>query len=776
MSGKRGLLIGVFLVLIFLGAGVYAYSIQDIYASVTYPTNNNFYTADLSYFNWSLIVNDYGLTSCYYDLNSIITYFNCNLRSVPFSSNLQEGYYNLTLDVVNNNSEESSSKRSFGVDSLAPRVNFVSPPTPSNNSAINTNTFNIRLSVSELNEANISLKVNRDSSNYALDVSNSSKRDWTYGSLVEGHYDYSVTVYDKYGHSTTVSRSLLVDYTNPSNLINSPVSGIYDHTINSLSFVAGDNYYVDYCSYSDNAGANYTNFGCVNGTNTLSLISKEGNNNWSVKVYDTAGNVNSSRVDFWVDSIYPLIDFAAPTLVDSSYASQNFIVANVSVVEANPVNVTFRLYNSVGTKINETTYSSVGSSNIVLWAGLGNGVYDYNVTVADIVNHVNKTEKRRVTLDTIAPSVVINNPKAINYTSDSLLINFSATDTNLASCWYSDDGGVSNHSLPGCSNAVYTASQGTTVLVVYANDLAGNVNSATVSFYVDSIAPSVIYESDTTADETNTTLRDIIVNVSASDSGSGIVSVTIYLYNLSGQINFRTITASSNYMDFSSLDDGVYYFNATAVDWLGNLGASATRTVRIDNLAPILSFGSSSTGDSVTINIGADDVSGLNGTCSVDRPGALLNGLVLTETGLSCGTSYTYNVSCWDNTGHLGNSLYVASTSSCSSGGSGGGGGGGSGGGSVRLNSSSVQNSQVVSQGTGGTHVEPSNLNQGSTGEGQDSIGNPAPITGSAIGGGIGRYVFAGIILVALVGAYVAVAMVRRKRFEDRVRFWGRTY
>ncbi len=87
-------------------------------------------------------------------------------------------------------------------------------------------------------------------------------------------------------------------------------------------------------------------------------------------------------------------------------------------------------------------------------------------------------------IDTTLPNVIITEPKNITYSITSLEINFSASDSNLDSCWYSNNSGITNASLENCNNVSYTASEGSTTIKVYANDTAGNENFNNVTFSI----------------------------------------------------------------------------------------------------------------------------------------------------------------------------------------------------------------------------------------------------------------------------------------------------
>jgi len=99
--------------------------------------------------------------------------------------------------------------------------------------------------------------------------------------------------------------------------------------------------------------------------------------------------------------------------------------------------------------------------------------------------------------DTNPPDIEITTP--INNSNSSnveLDVNYTVSDLNLDSCWYSNDSFTVNVSLPGCSNItsiIWDESQHN--VKIYSNDSSGNENSSSVTFTIDSTNPKVYLNS-----------------------------------------------------------------------------------------------------------------------------------------------------------------------------------------------------------------------------------------------------------------------------------------
>ena len=78
------------------------------------------------------------------------------------------------------------------------------------------------------------------------------------------------------------------------------------------------------------------------------------------------------------------------------------------------------------------------------------------------------------------PIINLDSPQNTTYNSPNINLNYTATDSDLDSCWYELDSTVYN--LVNCQNASIYVHSGHHVLTLYANDSAGNENSTTVGF------------------------------------------------------------------------------------------------------------------------------------------------------------------------------------------------------------------------------------------------------------------------------------------------------
>jgi len=135
---------------------------------------------------------------------------------------------------------------------------------------------------------------------------------YTFASLADGSHTFAVTAFDRAGHSTTVSVSVIVDTTPPSVAITSPMAGAvvaFSHF--TMTWTAADaTSGINHFDVSFDGGpvtalpatsAGYTFTGLSDGLHTVRL-----------DAVDWAGNAVTTSADVMVDTVVPLVSITAP--------------------------------------------------------------------------------------------------------------------------------------------------------------------------------------------------------------------------------------------------------------------------------------------------------------------------------------------------------------------------------------------------------------------------------------------------------------------------------
>ncbi len=127
----------------------------------------------------------------------------------------------------------------------------------------------------------------------------------------------------------------------------------------------------------------------------------------------------------------------------------------------------------------------------------------------------------------------------------------------------------------------------------------GTVNNVTV----DNTFPTINFVAPTETDGSTLMRNNIQINVTSTDTH--FQDITIFLFNSTNDlINQTTTTSSPNFVNITMLDDGLYFFNATATDQAGNTNFTATRNVTLDSTPPSFSDITENPSDPATYVLG----------------------------------------------------------------------------------------------------------------------------------------------------------------------------
>ncbi len=514
-----------------------------------------------------------------------------------------------------------------------------------------------------------------------------------------------------YNEDTSIRINISVQNSDPNQIAN--ISEVNISVSTGLSIIADTNYtdtgnHILVYSTTSLSWQNFTQF-IVNGSTTKTFLFNltanfPGYYNITITTQNTT-NVTMTKLTIQInDTTTPSsIEFESPTPGNGTGWVKNNIEFNVSARDNYAVNsITLEVYNSTWNRIN---ISSSGLNVTAYYLNFTNytyGIYFINASVNDTTGRINVSSTRTIYLDGTIPSdITFQSPTMGNGTGlvrNNMEINISFADSiRINSVWievYNSTFNRVNSTLSTTNASNYylnftNYTWGTYYINASVNDTAGNVNSTGVrTVYLDGARPNTIeFGSGSPANGANLSQSNILFNVTFSDAIM-MNSILLEVFNSTGRQNLSisATNASSYSLNFSYLADGTYYINATVNDSAGNTNSTvATRTVKLDRTAPSVSLtrSSSSTTSSIVVDVAISDAtSGIGTTCTADRGNAGISGTTtsqtLTETGLTCGASYTFGVTCTDRAGNTGSNSITASTEACSGESAGGGGGSGS--------------------------------------------------------------------------------------------------
>lgn len=367
----------------------------------------------------------------------------------------------------------------------------------------------------------------------------------------------------------------------------------------------------------------------------------------------------------------------------------------------------------------------------------GHYLSDHTIVVRAPANHTNYSYASKVLFN----ATYINGTDSIvtphnltawtNFSGAWTIINFSSNSTNCLTAF-----NTASATCNGSFNISNMAGGYHTINITLGN-ISGNAlvldtDVLTTGVRVDNTIPnrfniSSLYLGGSVPESGSNFTGNIVFNVSVIDNNGSINSstdlasgVTVFA-NITNSLGVQngTVTgvrqgsgAGSHWftitVNTAAYGSGNYSVTFYATDVVGNLNktfnttayGSATKKSHLyfDNTAPAITLSRASTSSKtqLVVDISLGDSVGINSTCGVDASQATIAGSgtsqTMTETGLACGTTYTYIFTCYDEVRNRGQKTQSFATDSCG----GGGGSSGSGGSSstTTWKNTFVENSQ----------------------------------------------------------------------------------
>lgn len=348
----------------------------------------------------------------------------------------------------------------------------------------------------------------------------------------------------------------------PSLSVSSPTNRTYNITNISLDYLANDNIALDTCTFTNTTGSASTLSNCPNAT---FMAAANRQNNVTITVNDTNGNLNSSQIFFTVDTIIPLLNMTEPQ--NTTYKTNN-ITLNFSASDSNKIDRCW-FVNVTGSTafLNDPR----GNCTATTFIANNNTLNNITVYVNDTGGNVNSTNLFFTVNITFI--LAVQQPTNTTYATTNISINY--TIGGFDTCWLvSATGGRID--LQGCTNVTILAPANQfNNVTIFANDSSGNTTSSQIFFTTDTLAPSINFTLPAPNNETINTTNDIIINLTISEQ-----SVVLLEWNGTNiTMNGSGLSRFYNHVD---LADGNYTFRAYANDSVGNANFTAFRWVYIN--------------------------------------------------------------------------------------------------------------------------------------------------------------------------------------------------
>jgi parallel beta-helix repeat protein len=348
---------------------------------------------------------------------------------------------------------------------------------------------------------------------------------------------------------------------------------------------------ISYITWHNEAtGGNGTCAGTTSWSATVPLTIED--NDITFIMTDTGGRTVSTNITIYVDVVAPSIEITSP--LNGSYSNSSVLVSwNASDADSG---IASAEVSSDGGNWTE----AVGSSATI--SGLTDGNWTLYVRVTDAVGNVNSTSVN-VTVDAYLPAMIILTPKNGSYNgTGSVTVTWTGDDngTGLSHYAVSEDG--TNWTTTNGTERTFSLGDGVHTVMVRAYDLVGNFNETSVTFTIDTTAPTLAISSPTNGSSVNS------ANVTISWVGSDATVISYYEVCIDSG-NWTSLNGTN--MMFNGLSDGSHNVTVRAYDLLSN-HAEITSSFMIDTVAPTINITSPSNGtyvtsSSMTVRWTADD-------------------------------------------------------------------------------------------------------------------------------------------------------------------------
>jgi len=232
----------------------------------------------------------------------------------------------------------------------------------------------------------------------------------TISGLTDGRYSLNATMWNgsTNANSTNVISIVTFDSTSPSINISYPFVTGLNSTRNgnvSINYTVSDALIgVQSCWWTNNSGLSNKTVIC--GTNITGENFTDGLKIVTVYVNDSLNNINSSSIQFGVDTKAPNVSTPTLPITGQNYSAIQLFSAVVSDSTAGVQKVFFYIINNNGSQQTNYTASLVSGAWVVnvTTSSFSDGTYNVSVYANDSVNNLNSTTKvTSVTFDNTAP-------------------------------------------------------------------------------------------------------------------------------------------------------------------------------------------------------------------------------------------------------------------------------------------------------------------------------------------------------------------------------------
>ena len=345
---------------------------------------------------------------------------------------------------------------------------------------------------------------------------------------------------------------------------------------------------------------------------------------------DLAGNTGSASVSFTLDTVAPTV--TAQLAHDTGSSATDGITSNPALSGTADANAVVTL--TEGSTVLGTTTANASGAWSFTPTGLAQGAQTITASETDLAGNTGSASVS-FTLDTVAPTVtaqLADSTGANNVTANPAL---SGTADANAVVTLTEGSTVLGTTIANASGAwSFTPTglaQGAQTITASETDLAGNTGSASVSFTLDTVAPTVTAQ---LAHDTGSSATDGITSNPAL-SGTADANAVVTLTEGSTVLGTTTANASGAWsFTPTGLAQGAQTITASETDLAGNTG-SASVNFTLDTVVPMVTaqLADSTGANNVTANPALSGTADANAVVTLTEGSTVLGTTIANASG-----------------------------------------------------------------------------------------------------------------------------------------------
>ncbi len=267
----------------------------------------------------------------------------------------------------------------------------------------------------------------------------------------------------------------------------------------------------------------------------LTYLLTNGNHTIFVEMKDSNGNYANNSWDFRVDAIPPTLEITSP--------SQNDIISTSDVTVSWSGSDSGSGIDHYEIRIDGGTWINAGTASQYTFTSVNDGTHTVDVKAVDVAGN-NVTDSVSFTVDTTAPTLIITSPANAAVLSNSdVTVSWSGSDSGSGIDHYEIriDGGTWINAGTASQYTFTSVNDGTHTVDVKAVDVAGNNVTDSVSFTVDTTAPTLIITSPANGNLPLTYNKVMWINGTTDPDATVTINGTSVAVDSNGNFTYQTI-------------------------------------------------------------------------------------------------------------------------------------------------------------------------------------------------------------------------------------------